>query len=190
MKPNRWWAALLFGASVLLHVAALVVFLGMLAPTRDKDGPSTAMEVVWIKTPTAPAPAPIMAPPPKVARAHPAPRRLRPPASVASRADDTLSAAPVAPVEQAQPAKAEPVFDREAALGAARKLANEKDPARAGTLSAALEARRELEKTEDEKLGATIASGKRNDCLGPNKNATLLTPLMWLFDKKGSGCKM
>ena len=186
MKTHRWTAAALLAATVLLHVAALLAILGMLAPKREKDAPSAAIDVVWVKT--APPP-PLVERAPAIARPRSTPRRLRPPPAVAARAADTPSAVPLTLPEEAAPASAKPVFDHQAALTAARKLANEKDPARAGTLSAALEARRELEETQDEKMGRTIASGKRSDCFGPNANGTLLTPLMWLFQKKGSGCK-
>lgn len=185
MKTHRWTAAALLAATVLLHVAALLAILGMLAPKREKDAPSAAIDVVWVKT----APPPLVERAPAIARPRSTPRRLRPPPAVAARAADTPSAVPLTLPEEAAPASAKPVFDHQAALTAARKLANEKDPARAGTLSAALEARRELEETQDEKMGRTIASGKRSDCFGPNANGTLLTPLMWLFQKKGSGCK-
>lgn len=188
MKTGRWTAAALLAVTVLLHVAVLLALLDMLAPRREKDTPSVAIDVVWVKTPP-PAPAPVVESAPAIAKPRPAPRRVRAPPAVAARAGDTHSATPIAPAEEAAPAKSEPVFGRQAALMAARKLANDKDPAREGTLSAALEARRELEKTQDEKMGRTIASGKRNDCFGPNAGGNLLTPLTWLFQKKGGGCK-
>ena len=92
-------------------------------------------------------------------------------------------------LDPAGPAGAEPVFDRSAALAAARGLANERDPGRADLPVGQFDSRRQLRKTEAEKLGQAIASGKRGDCIAANGGGTLLTPLMWLIDKKDHGCK-
>lgn len=186
MKTTRATAAALLAASVLLHVAALLFLLDMLAPRRGQERPSTAMEVVWA-TPAEPVVVPPIDDPlprPKV--------RLAPRRAVARPADTARQAAPapVAAAEVAAPARPEPVFDRQAALAAARKLAGEADPARAGTVGAELDARKVVAETETERLGRAIASGKRSDCVKANGGGSLLTPLLWLLDKKGSGCKL
>ena len=186
MKTPRATAAALLAASVLLHLAALVLLLDMLAPRRGKERPSAAMDVVWA-TPRAPVVVPPIEDRLPRPKARPAPRRAmaRPTATPRQAA-----VAPVAAVDVAASARPEPVFDRQAALAAARKLAGEPDPARAGTVGAELDARKVYAETETEKLGRTIASGKRSDCVKANGGGSLLTPLLWLLDKKGSGCKL
>lgn len=178
---RSWGDAALFLATVLLHAGALMLLLAMLAPKRAKDQPAAAIAVVWLRTPKAPAPA--AAAPQAPARTS----RKRVPAAVRQTRAPTVT--PVAPAPQSPIAQSEAVFDRAAALAAARKLASQPDHARAGTVGAALDARRELSETEDEKLGRKIASGKRGSCLQPNGGGSLLTPLMWLIDKKDHGCK-
>lgn len=69
-------------------------------------------------------------------------------------------------------------------------MAGEPDPARAGTAVAQFDRDRQLRETETEKLGRAIAGAKRADCIGPNARGNLLTPLAWLLDKKGGGCKL
>ena len=78
-----------------------------------------------------------------------------------------------------------------AALGTARKLASEKgalqDPARAGTPVAQLDDHPLYPEQRETKLARDIAGAKRGDC--KNTGAGLLSPLIWLLDKKDSGCK-
>jgi hypothetical protein len=186
MKARPWTGAALFAASVLLHVAALMVLLGMLAPRRAKDGPSATIDVVWIRPQQI---RPIEELVPVRAKPRQQARRSRPVANSTSRSASSVSAPPMSASQVSEPVPAEPVFDRQGALMAARKLANEPDPARAGSVGAALDARRVLSETQDEKMGRTIASGKRTDCLKANGGGSILTPLMWLLDKKGNGCK-
>lgn len=191
MNARQRAGALLFCASALLHVAMLALLLGMLARDRGRqEAPAAAMNVVWIKTPELPAPREQTPPVPVKPRV--AVRRTRAMAASITRAPaDAVSFEPAAPAaEPLAPAHAAPVFDRQAALASARKLAGEVDPARADTLVARLEARKEPLETKDEKLARTIASGKRTDCVKANGAGSLLTPLMWLLDKKGSGCKL
>lgn len=75
----------------------------------------------------------------------------------------------------------------EAARKAARKIATEKDPVRAGTLAAQLEAHPLYPDDKETALQKGIAGAKRGDCLKQSGN--LLTPLFWLLDKKDHGCK-
>jgi hypothetical protein len=186
MQARRRNGALLFAASLLLHLGALLLLLDLPAPGRQRDhGPSPALKLTWIRMPEA-VPPPATAAPAAAARPRLALRRVRAPRAAPASAAMDLPAAPTA-----SPAGADttPVFDREAAFKSARKLAGEPDPARAGTVGAQLDARRALLETEDEKLGRKIASAKRSDCLKANGGGSLLTPLMWLLEKKGSGCK-
>ena len=181
---RSWGDAALFLATVLLHTAALMLLLSMLAPKRAKEQAVPAIAVVLLRTPEAPAPASAApaAKPARISRKKPVPAAVRP-------ASSTPAVTLVAPAPQSPVAHPEAVFDHAAALAAARKLAGQPDPARAGSVGAALDARRELSETEDEKLGRKIASGKRGNCLQPNGGGSLLTPLMWLIDKKDHGCK-
>ena len=181
---RSWVGAALFVATVLLHAAALMLLLAMLAPKRGKDHPAPAIAVVWLRAPEPPLP-PAAAPAARPALARPGRKRV----PDAARPAGALTVTPMAAAPDNVIARPEPVFDHAAALAAARKLAGQPDPARAGTVGAALDARRVLSETEDEKLGRKIASGKRGNCLQPNGGGSLLTPLMWLIDKKDSGCK-
>ena len=183
-------------ATVALH-AGVFAWLAGSGAVRVAGRPGSTMDLVWI-TPPRPSPPP----PPK---AEPEPlkravavrsRRSRPsagrPADSQARPAAEDRQAPVATTarpDPAGPAGAEPVFDRSAALAAARGLANERDPGRADLPVGQFDSRRQLRKTEAEKLGQAIASGKRGDCIAANGGGTLLTPLMWLIDKKDHGCK-
>ncbi len=183
-------------ATVALHVG-LFAWLASGGAVRVPGVPGTTMDLVWI-TPPRPVPKP---PPPK-AEPEPVQRTAPVRASRIRPAEDrpqdkpapqdvpaATVAAPVRP-DPAAPAVSEPVFDRSAALAAARGMANERDPARADLPVAQFDSRRQLRKTEAEQLGQAIASGKRGDCIAANGGGSLLSPLMWLLDKKGHGCKL
>ena len=77
-----------------------------------------------------------------------------------------------------------------AALKTARKVANEKDPARAGLPVAQLDDHPLYPERTGSELATKMEGAKRQDCLGPNANANLLTPLFWLLHKKDHGCKL
>lgn len=190
MTTSRARAAALLAASVLLHVAALLFLLDRLARAPARAPASDAMTVVW----TTPVHIPIVVPRghPQVMRPAPRPSARRAPARAAAapRPAAIASAAPATAADNVAPAAAEPVFDRQAALAAARKLATEPDPARSGTVGAELDKRRVYAETQDDKMGRTIASGKRSDCVKAEGGGDLLTPLLWLLDKKGHGCKL
>ncbi len=184
----------LFAVTVAVHVVLAWAFFTLGAPGRLPAG-GMVERMTWVDLP-APMPEPAPAPPPEAEPQPPAPpkralARLAPTRSAPLRAPAAAprepDAEPVAP--EAPASAAAPVFDREAALAAARKHANDPDPARAGTAVAQFDARRELKETEQEQLGRKIAGAKRGDCIGPNGGGSLLTPLFWLLDKKGGGCK-
>lgn len=187
-----WSGVALFSVSLLLHAGALLLLLHLLGPKRDQEPPSSSIALVWIRAPQVPAPPVAVVPPTPAPQRRAAAKSPRSRPVMAARAADTLNVAPVAaPAAVPDPVPdARPVFDHAAALGSARKLASEPDPARAGSVGAQIEARRVLSETQDEKMGRTIASGKRSDCLAANGGGSLLSPLMWLLQKKGSGCKL
>lgn len=185
----------LLAVTAAVHLGLAWMFFVKGVPGQAAGGPVARM--AWIDLPALPAPPeplaePAAEPPPRPARSRAAqPRKPRP-----ARASAAITLpAPVhadtssAPADPATPAAGEPVFDRDAALAAARKHANDADPARAGTALAQFDARRMLKETEQEKLGRKIAGAKRGDCIGPNAGGNLLTPLFWILDKKGGGCK-
>ena len=78
-----------------------------------------------------------------------------------------------------------------AALKTARKVATEKgalqDPARAGTPVAQLDDHPLYPERTETELARKIDGAKRGDC--KNTGAGLLSPLIWLLDKKDHGCK-
>ncbi len=180
---RTWLRPALLCATVLLHVVALLLVLGQPAARRD-DAAAPAMDLVWVRTPPPKPPqpdAPARIAPPPPAKAVKAQRSVR--ATVASKAPTSESTLVAVPAEQPAPAgpatEAAP-FDREGALQTARKIAREVDPVVPGT---------KYQETRDEKLGRAIAGAKRANCLGGNASGNLLTPLMWLIEKKDSGCK-
>jgi type IV secretory pathway VirB10-like protein len=129
----------------------------------------------------APASRPVPALPPAVT-AEPAVAAQAPAAPAASPAI-TLPPAPdpLYPDQQAKP------FDMNQALKTARKVAKEKDPAKAGTLTAQLEDHPLYPEQNTTELAKKIDGAKRGDC--KNTGAGLLSPLIWLLDKKDHGCK-
>jgi hypothetical protein len=182
--PQSWLRPALLLVTVLLHVAALLLFLGQPGARSDTGG-APAMELVWIRTPPPkpPEPAAPVAAAPRPAKPVTTPRRPR--AAIAARApaaasESTLLAVPAAPADQAPASGTAAPFDHGAAIETARKIAREVDPVVPGT---------KYNETRDEKLGRAIAGAKRQSCLGGNASGNLLTPLMWLMEKKGSGCK-
>ncbi len=186
---QSWLRGALLAGSVLLHLGALLLLLAVPNGGPDKDAPAKAMDLVWI-VPAVRAPDPVAPVPPPRASARRQTRQARAPVPAAVRPLAVPSVVPDRVAEAAPPAPSEPVFDRTAALAAARKLAGEPDAARAATLGGRIEARRVPSETADEKLGRQIAEAKRSDCIKANGGGSLLTPLMWLLEKKGSGCKL
>jgi hypothetical protein len=180
----------LVGATLLLHALLLWVFVSAL---RAPAAPETAVNYIALVDIPVPKVTPPAAAPPEAApapRKRPLKRPVRtgmtvvPAPSPLASVPDAAPSADVPPLEDSKPA-----FNREAALAAARTMTSLPDPARAGTPLAQFDARKQREETEQEKLGRKIAGAKRSDCIGPNASGNLLTPLMWLLDKKGGGCK-
>jgi hypothetical protein len=78
-------------------------------------------------------------------------------------------------------------FDIEAAKKAARKVTREKDPAKAGTLTAQLEEHPLYPEQSTNELAQKLEGARRPSCL--KGSGGLFAPLIWLIDKKDSGCK-
>lgn len=182
--------------TALLHLGLAWLLFAALGPRAVRPAPApTYVTLVDVPLPkpapqAAAVPGPERAAPPRPARKIPRPRTARAVAPVSAIDAPAAAPADAAPVStQAAPAEPRPVFNREAALAAARGMTHLPDPAREGTAVAQFDARRELEETEQDKLGRKIASAKRRDCISAAGGGSLLTPLMWLLDKKGSGCK-
>ncbi|WP_348693334.1 hypothetical protein [Duganella fentianensis] len=77
-------------------------------------------------------------------------------------------------------------FDMQAALKMARKEANRKDPARAAMPVSQLDDHPLYPEQSASELARNIDSAKRPSCL---KGGSIFSPLIWLMDKKDSGCK-
>jgi hypothetical protein len=185
-RPSRLMAGLVL--SVLLHAALLFAW----RQGRPAQGPShTAAPssiTVWLRPPPPPPqkaepalPAKPGGPPAAAAR----PKRRAPP--------NVIALPPLAPAAPASPdaftveppAPAMPRFDPEAARRMARQLANEPDPAKAGTAVAQLPPKPLATET---KAARAIARAKRRDCKDGIPGG-LLAPLYLMMDKKDSGCK-
>lgn len=187
--------------SLVLH-AALIFGYRLAAPTApEQPQPAKAM-TVWLRP--AEPPKPIVAkvePPPKPEPVQPRKRerpqlaeRARAPAKAEVEAPAPVTAQAItlpAPASTApdplhpelQPKK----FDMNAALKTARKEANAKDPARAGLPVAQLDDHPLYPEQRESKLGRDIQGATRPDCR--KGGGGLLAPLIWMLDKKDSGCK-
>ena len=188
---------LLAGLALSIAVHALLVFawrLGAVTPQVDQE-PARRAIAVWLRPPPPPPPvAEALTPPPTApkprrpatrtaaARPRPAPSTeliaIPDPTPGKTEPPDVFS---VAPAED----KAAPRFDLEAAKNTARKVASERDPAKAGTALAQFP---EKELASETKAARAIAQAKRRDCKDGLPGG-LLGPLLILLDKKDSGCK-
>ena len=147
---------------------------------RQTEAPTSAVA-------SRPAPAAKLAEPATTAADNPPPQAITPPTPAtapASNAPDPFS------LPQQQQQQQSQRFDMNAALKTARKVANEKDPARAGLPVAQLDDHPLYPERTGSELATKMEGAKRQDCLGPNANANLLTPLFWLLHKKDHGCKL
>lgn len=187
------------GIAISLVLHGLLIFGYRLAsPTarQAKEPPAHTM-TVWLQAPKPPEPVAKAEPPPtkpvqprkrektEVARAN----QPAPAAASSMQAQTITPPAPAAPAPDPLHPEAEPKkFDMNAALTTARKVANEKDPARAGTAVAQLDEHPLYpEERRETQLARGVAGAKRGDC--KNTGAGLLSPLIWLLDKKDHGCK-
>lgn len=189
-----------FGLALSLAVHALLVFAWHIGTPHGKPD-DTAMRrtiAVWLRPPPPPPP-----PPPIVAKIQPpAPKppvkpkpnrsemasRPVPPTKVIAMPEPAPGEKPppdVFSVAPQVPADSPPRFDREAALRTARKVANEPDPAKAGTAVGQIPPK---ELATETKAARAISQAKRADCKDGLPGG-LLGPLLILLDKKDSGCK-
>lgn len=142
----------------------------------------------------APAPAATPAEPATSAAENPSPQAITPPTPAtpaptpASNAPDPLYP-PQQQQEQQQQQQRSRQFDINAALKTARKVANEKDPAPAGTAVAQLDDHPLYPEQNTNELATKIKGAKRESCLN-QPGGNLLTPLFWLLQKKDHGCKL
>ena len=199
-RPRRGIAAAI-GVSVLLHVLLLAYYHPQRPALPPAPAPASEALTVWLRPPP-PAPAQSVAVPRRppaqkentdLARAAKPKERGAAQPVIAAPAGTNDAAAPATAVAASppvdpfapSPAPAKPVFDMEAARRTARKMANEKDPARAGTALAQLP---DPAIASESKLARDIAGAKRADCKDGIPGG-LLAPLFLLMDKKDSGCK-
>lgn len=192
LAPRRH--ALLAGLAVSVLLHALLLFYLRL-PTATPVAPDrrawTQLLTVRLLPPAPPpqaaAPTPPAAPPERTTRP-----RLTAPAAVAA-APRPAPADAIAPPKEPAAATArqeepqgEPQLDLHAARATARAVA--KDLPTSDNWAADKLARQKApEDTESERLGKNIARSARPDCR--NGEGGLLAPLIWLMDKKDSGCK-
>jgi outer membrane biosynthesis protein TonB len=197
------------GVAISLVLHGLLIFGYRLAsPTAQPamERPARTM-TVWLQPPKPPEPVVAkVEPPPKPVQPRKRERVEKREVAQSGRPAPAASNTPVTSAEPAQaqtqaitlpPASTTPdplhpeehpkKFDMNAALRTARKVANEKDPARAGTPVAQLDDHPLYPEQRETQLARDIGSAKRGDC--KNTGAGLLSPLIWLMDKKDHGCK-
>ena len=185
--PRRHALVAGLAVSALLH--ALLLFYLRMPDVRPADTDTRR----W----TQPLTVQLLPPPPPPAapgtpRAEPkaiAPERTTRPRRAPSQAISVAPRPDVPATTAATPEpvpSAEPQLDIAAARAAARGMAKDL-PTSDNWAAEKLAKARELEETRDEKLGKNIARSARPDCR--NGQGGLLAPLLWLMDKKDSGCK-
>lgn len=194
---------LLPGILVSLALHAVLLFgyrLSTPAPPPEL-APNRTM-TVWLR-PFAPPARQAIAEPAKLEPATPAtPRPLRqrtalarstaPASAPAPAQPQTETAAAITPAaEPYDPLRADtaPSFDMEAARKAARRVATEKDTMRADSLAKRLEDHPLYPEDKETPLQKGVARAQRADCRTSAAGAGILAPLVWLLDKKDSGCK-
>ena len=194
-RPYR--LALGIGVSLALHAALLLAWRYDRLAKPLADEPASQIIAVWLQPPPPPAPQPE----PEAKKAVPKPVEKTPrPASAAARDKPARSSELIA-IPDPTPGEPEPAdlfsveppkdpaggkrFDREAALRAARDMADDPDPAKAGTAVGQIPPKPYATET---RMARAIAGAKRRDCKDGIPGG-LLAPLILLMDKKDSGCK-
>jgi type IV secretory pathway VirB10-like protein len=183
------------GIAVSLVLHAVLLFGYRLSSPPEHQQPERAM-TVWLQPAKPPQIVAKLEPlPPKVTKAAPRVRSAPTPSSSPQAAEPqpTLAAQP-RPAESQTitlPPAPDPLhpelqpkqFDMNAALKTARKVANEKDPARAGLPVAQLDDHPLYPENHETQLQKGVASAKKGDCLKDGAGLGLLAPLVWAFDK-------
>jgi hypothetical protein len=205
MNQQTQWRrpGVIAGIAVSLALHAFLIFGYRLSPSHAPlERPVQAM-TVWLQPPKPPALVARVEPPPSPPQ--PAqPRKREKAGQLTARPDQpapttaqtiTLpapaTATPATTPDPLRPEEHPKQFDMNAALKTARKVATEKgalqDPARAGTALAQLDDHPLYPEQNATELARKIDGAKRGDC--KNTGAGLLSPLIWLLDKKDHGCK-
>ncbi|PHV28246.1 hypothetical protein CSQ93_07945 [Janthinobacterium sp. BJB426] len=198
--PNRRGIVLGIAVSLLLHSALIYLWRHVQPAARMDTAPRVESIAVWIRPLAAkppPPPVEVVRPKrepkpiskPKLATARETPAATTPPAS-SPQAITVVPASQATPVASADTFRQEtpetPKFDMDAARKTARKMAGERDPAKAGTAVGQIPDKPLQTETQ---LARDIAQGKRGDCRTAYSGAGLLAPVLMLLDKKDSGCK-
>jgi outer membrane biosynthesis protein TonB len=205
MNPSMQWRqpGVIAGIAISLLLHALLIFGYRMSPPESRPEPPARTLTVWLQAPEPPQivakvePPPPPKPRPSQPRTRtPAPQPAERPSQPAPATAQTITLPPPADAPGTAPDPLRPEeqpkkFDMNAALKTARKVATEKgalqDPARAGTPVAQLDDHPLYPKQNTTELARKIDGAKRGDC--KNTGAGLLSPLIWLLDKKDSGCK-
>lgn len=181
--------------SLLLHA---VLLSGYRLSSPPEAAPAGRSMTVWLQPARPPAPS-VAGPASPPAAVKPLPRKRAPVAAAVAGVPAAVQAIQPPPPAEAQaaplPREQDPLyagqepgrFDIDAAKKAARKVASEKDPAKAGTLTAQLEEHPLYPEQSASELARKIDGATRPSCL--KTGGGLLAPLVWLMDKKDSGCK-
>ena len=205
---SRRGIAMGIAVSALLHVL-LIFGYRLSVPAGPVPPPPAEAMTVWLRPAPLPVPPvkPKELPPPKaVAKVEPPRKKPREEEKLAAKPGPAAPATPAAPPQAAAPQAiavvppagqpADPLhpelqpkkFDMEAALKTARKVASERDPARANLPVGQLDTHPLYPEQTDTKLARDIKGAKRSDCKDSSQGG-LLAPLFWMMDKKDSGCK-
>jgi hypothetical protein len=188
LPDRRQVARIAAGIAISLAVHALL--LSSYRQPRPAALPAHATEPLTVRLQEPeklPAAEPVPPPAQPEPRARPAPRSrparriiaVPPPAAPADKEPFKVGTQPAAPADTA------PRFNLDAARSVARAVANEPDPARAGT---ALERLPPPPLQTETKLERAIKAAKRPDCKDGVPGG-LLAPIYLMMDKKDSGCK-
>lgn len=197
-QPYRILAGI--GVSGVVHALLLFSLRNMVMPSTADEPTSFSPLKVWVRPlPPLPRSSEIiktddikkLAAPVERARRKPA-LRVRGAVRGPTTFIEPVARAPSAVMLQDSPERrdyagdAAPRFDLEAARKTARKFANEPDPARVGTAVGQIAPQPLRLETQ---LARDIARGKRRDCKDGMPGG-VLGPILILFDKKDSGCKL
>ena len=198
-RPYR--LAVGIGVSLALHAALLFAWRHQqpAKPALDSEPASTTI-AVWLRPPP-PEPEPQPQREPAVTKARSKPVEKTPRSASAVRRDKPARSSALIAIPDPSPGEAEPAdvfsvepamdpaggkrFDRDAALRAAREMADDPDPAKVGTAVGQIPPKPYATET---KMARAIAGAKRRDCKDGIPGG-LLAPLILLMDKKDSGCK-
>jgi hypothetical protein len=206
MNSTMQWRrpGVIAGIAVSLALHAFLIFGYRLNPPDTPAGQPPRALTVWLQPPKPPEiVAKVEPPPPQPKPAQPRKqektgqlaRRESQPAPAATQAitlpAPATASAPATAPDPLYPEQQPKKFDMNAALKTARKVASEKgalqDPARAGTAVAQLDDHPLYPEQTASELARKMDGAKRSDC--KNTGAGLLSPLIWLLDKKDHGCK-